>query len=105
MSSPRSLTPANLVVHGAQIGTADVDGEVVALHFERGFCYGLNEVGSRIWKLVETPKRIAEICATLQDEYDVPADVCESEVLALLEKLLAEGVIDVVESGTPTSNS
>ena len=34
---------------------ADVNGEIVALHIEKGQCYGLNEVGSRVWALLAEP--------------------------------------------------
>jgi hypothetical protein len=29
--------------------TAEIDGQLVALDINKGVCYGLNEVGTRIW--------------------------------------------------------
>jgi hypothetical protein len=72
---------------------AEVDQEIVALSVEHGTCYGLNRVGSRIWQLLATPTRVADLCATLVDEYDVDVDVCGPQVLDLLEELRAEGMI------------
>jgi len=76
---------------------AEIDGEVVALNIEQGTCYGLNQVGSRIWNLLLAPARISVICETLLAEYAVPADVCERQVLDLLEELCSEGMITKLE--------
>jgi len=76
---------------------AEIDGEVVALNIEQGTCYGMNQVASRIWKLLEVPARISVVCETLVAEYAVPDDVCEQQVLELLEELCAEGMITKLE--------
>jgi hypothetical protein len=34
---------------------AEVDGELVALHVDKGTCYGFNGTATRIWALIETP--------------------------------------------------
>jgi hypothetical protein len=72
---------------------AEIDDEIVALSVERGICYGMNKVGSRIWKLLANPIRVGDVCATLLIEYQVDPDVCERQVLDLLEELQAEGLI------------
>jgi hypothetical protein len=74
-----------------------IDDEVVALSIERGTCYGLNRVGSRIWNLLEKPVRISDLCATLVAAYEVNPDICERQVLDLLEELRAEGLIETLE--------
>ena len=38
---------------------AEVDGEVVALDIEKGTCYGLNKVGSRVWRLIAALRELA----------------------------------------------
>ncbi|WP_198164545.1 PqqD family peptide modification chaperone [Rhodoplanes sp. Z2-YC6860] len=77
---------------------AEVNQEIVALSIERGTCYGLNRVGSRIWQLLSTPTRVADVCAILVDEYQVDSDTCGSQVLDLLEELRAEGMIKTSEA-------
>jgi Coenzyme PQQ synthesis protein D (PqqD) len=57
----------------------------------------LNRVGSRIWKLLAKPARIDDLCAILLTEYRVDPNVCEHQVLDLLEELRAEGLIAIVE--------
>lgn len=53
-------------------------------------CYLLNEIGSRIWTLLEQPRCVGEVCRLLQEEYDVRPDLCQRTVLAFLTDLQAE---------------
>jgi hypothetical protein len=87
------LTSASLVVRNDNLIDAEIDNEVVALKIESGACYGLNRVGSRIWALMAAPRRVSDICATLQKEYEIESRACERQVLDLLEELLAEDLI------------
>jgi hypothetical protein len=79
----------------ADLLESDVDEEVVALDVNKGQCYGLNAVGSRVWRLLDTPMSLREICSTLQNEYDVEPEVCRDEVSRLLADLQTEGLIEV----------
>ncbi len=72
---------------------ADVNGEIVALHVEKGQCYGMNAVASRIWALLAQPTSPEQICDTLSSEFDVDPETCRSDVAALLADLKAEGLI------------
>jgi hypothetical protein len=93
----RPLSLTTLVTRSDGFVEAELDGEVVALSIERGTCYGLNRVGSRIWGLLGSPFRIGDLCSTLLTEYRVDPDVCQREVLDLLEELRAEGLIATVD--------
>ena len=97
MSHLRPLSSTTVVARTDGFIEAEVDGEVVALSLERGTCYGLNRVGSRIWNLLDRPSRIGDLCATLLTEFKVDPDVCERQVLDLLEELRTEGLIATVE--------
>lgn len=74
---------------------SDVDEEIVALDVDRGQCYGLNAVGSRVWRLLDSPMSLGDICSALQDEYEVEPEVCEEEVTRLLSELRSEGLVEV----------
>ncbi|RYY47868.1 MAG: PqqD family protein [Sphingomonadales bacterium] len=76
--------------------SAEVDGELVGLSVEKGVCYGLNAVGTRIWALLETPRSLDDLCAQLTDIFDVEPERCEREVVALLGELRSEGLVTVV---------
>jgi len=73
--------------------TADVGGEIVALNVDRGQCYGLNEVASRVWDLLAQPRSLDDLCAALAEDYDVDAATCAQEVGKLIAGLQAEGLV------------
>ena len=72
---------------------ADVNGEIVALHVEKGQCYGMNAVASRVWALLAEPTSPEQICSQLSSEFDVDAETCRTDVAALLADFKSEGLI------------
>jgi len=95
MSQLHPLSLSSLIVRAVGFAQADVDGEVVALSIDKGTCYGLNKVGSRIWRELTVPVSVRDICGKLLCEYQVEPATCEREVLALLEELRAEGLVEI----------
>lgn len=75
--------------------SSDLGGEVAILDLERGTYYGLDEVGTRIWELVQEPTAVSEVQATVVEEYDVEPARAERDVLALLQRLVDEGLVEV----------
>ena len=77
--------------------SAQVDDETVILHFEDGVYYGLDRVGTSIWRLLQEPRTVAEIRDRIVEEYDVDAERCERDLLTLLRDLVERGLIDMSE--------
>jgi len=75
--------------------SSDLGGEVAILDLERGTYFGLDEVGARIWELVREPISVSEVQATVVEEYDVEPARAERDVLALLQRLVDEGLVEV----------
>ena len=76
------------------ISSALDDGAVI-LHLASGKYFGLNAVGARVWTLLDQPKPISDIQATIRAEYNVDAGRCDREVLALLSDLKQAGLVEV----------
>jgi Coenzyme PQQ synthesis protein D (PqqD) len=72
--------------------------ESAILNLKNTVYYGLNPVGTRVWNLLQQPRSIGELRDALMDEYDVEADRCEGDLLDLLEKMRAEGLIQVTRA-------
>jgi hypothetical protein len=92
----RSITPDTLIhaVPG-QVST-EMDDEAVILHVASGRYYSLAGVGNRIWKLLETPRTLADLVAQVTEEYDVEHDRCTSDVEALVRGFLDKGLVQIV---------
>jgi len=91
------LSIDSVVGRGDGFVEAESDGEVVALNIERGACYGLNRIGTRIWSLIAKPARVGAVCDALIAEYKVDRSTCEQQVLELLEELRGEGMVALLE--------
>ena len=71
----------------------EVDGETVLLDLASESFFGLDEVSTRIWQLLQAGQGRAEVIDTLLDEYDVERDVLEKDISGLLSRLSEAGLI------------
>jgi hypothetical protein len=78
--------------------SCDLAGETVILGLKHGEYYGLNEVGSRIWNLIQEPKTVAELLDAMLKEYDVAFDQVEPDLLAVLEQMADKELITIEDS-------
>jgi len=74
---------------------SEVEGEFVALNINKGQCYGMDGIASRVWSLLDAPRSIEEICATLQSIYAVDSATCRADVQSLLNSLSEEGLVRI----------
>jgi Coenzyme PQQ synthesis protein D (PqqD) len=75
--------------------SCDLAGEVVILSLPSGQYFGLNELGARIWNLIQEPKTVGAVFEALLQEYDVIPEQLEGDVLALLEKMATNELIEI----------
>lgn len=75
--------------------SSDFGEEVAILDFKAGVYYGLDDVGARVWQLVQEPKKVREIRNALLEEYEVAPDRCERDLVALLRNLAGENLIEI----------
>lgn len=98
----RTLSISSSVVAAKDQVSSDLGGEVAILDLRSSTYYGLEEVGARVWSLIqEEPRTVEEIRNVLLSEYEVEPDRCERDLFALLQRLADEGLIEV-RHGTPT---
>jgi hypothetical protein len=69
--------------------------EVVVLDLGSGTYYGLDDLGARIWTLMEQPVALATIREAIMSEYEVDAETCERDILAFLNKMQVAGLVEV----------
>jgi hypothetical protein len=92
----RSMVTANSIVVAAQDQvSSDLSGEAVILNLATGSYYGLDDVGARIWSLLQQPSSVDLIRDTIVGEYEVEPERCERDLLTLLEELEAAQLIEV----------
>jgi len=73
--------------------SARVGDEIMMMSPEHGKYIGVNEVGARIWELIEAPRDVATVCEELQREFEVSPEVCRAEVDSFLAEMEKHGAI------------
>jgi hypothetical protein len=77
----RSITGETIIVP-IQGLVGDLDG-----------IYTLNEVGTTVWDLIDGKVSVGQIVDAVRDEYDVPPDEAERDVIELIGSLEEAGLI------------
>jgi hypothetical protein len=99
MTDQAPLTVDLVIAQGdGQVSTV-VDGKAVLMSVDNGKYYNLDDIGTRIWALIETPTPIGVVCDQLVQAFEVERATCETDVLALLDKLLENNLVRVVPRG------
>ncbi|HTS93211.1 MAG TPA: PqqD family peptide modification chaperone [Stellaceae bacterium] len=88
-----TLSPTSRVRRSEDQIAAPVDDEIIILSVERGSYFGLDDIGSDIWERLASPIRVDALCDALAAEYDADRATIERDVLALLDKLAAAGLV------------
>lgn len=88
------LAPATRLSRNPAILHAAADnGTGVMMSIEAGHYYGLDDIGFRIWALLEQPLTIAELTGRLGEEFDVDAETCRADVLDFVATLIAQRLV------------
>lgn len=74
-----------------------LEGESVLLDPASGTYYALNEVGSRVWELAAGEPTLDEVLEALLAEYEVEPARLREDLDSLLDRLVAERLLDVEE--------
>lgn len=89
----QEILESSVIAASSEQISSDLGGEAVVLNLKSGVYHGLNEVGARVWNLIQEPKTVSEIKQTLLEEYEVEIEQCQSDLVALLTELVAAGLI------------
>jgi len=81
------------VVRFEALMSAPVDKEIVILSLASNHYVGLDEIGRRIWELLEAPRRVEELCQQLAGEFDATAEQIAADVVPFMAQLETEGLV------------
>ena len=70
----------------------EIEGETVFLELESEKYFGLNATGSRMLEVLRSGHSVEEACQLLAGEFDVDPDRLRTDLLALVERLVAKGL-------------
>jgi hypothetical protein len=88
-----AVGPDESLSPGPGVHARRFDDEVVVLDLAGGEYYALNTVGARVWEELVGGKTPAEIGAIVASEFAVEPERALSDCLALVEELIARGLV------------
>lgn len=97
MQRSTDVNASTVLVVADEILSGEFDAEAVILDLRNGVYYGVEEVGARIWQLLQRPTSLGALRDTLVQEYDVEPERCERDLRSLLRQLLERGLIRVAD--------
>lgn len=97
MAGVKGISEKSVVSAGAGVVSCDLVGSAALLNLRSNIYYTLNEIGSRIWDIIQRPKSVSVICDEILARYDVDSKRCHDDVIALLRDLNDAGLIEIVE--------
>ncbi len=75
----------------------DLGGEAVLLDLKGQYYYGLDDVGTRVWQLLEEHETLSRVADLLLDEYDVDEAELRKDLERIATELLDAGLLSVAD--------
>jgi hypothetical protein len=87
------IVDSTIISRSPSVLTAEVDGEVVMMSIEQGQYFGLDDIGSDIWKRIEPPCSFAALIDGLTVDYDADRATILADVHGLLLRMAEQDVV------------
>ena len=90
------LPESSVKLSGGAVSCGLTD-DVMILDMSSGVYFGLEGVGSAVWRYIQEPRTVRQVIDHLMSEYDVTRERCESQTIPFLQDLARRGLI-VIEN-------
>ena len=97
VSLKQELSQKSVIRASKQPLSSEIAEETIILDMKSGTYFGLNETGTQIWKWLQEPKTIKDVQSLIMEEYEVEEEQCDRDLQAILQEMLAAGLIEVVD--------
>jgi hypothetical protein len=91
--TPGAIAELTVISRSPAVLAAEVDGEIVMMSIEQGRYFGLDDIGSDIWKRIEQPCSFATLVDALAADYEAERGTIAADVTALLTRMAEQDVV------------
>jgi len=91
------ITKNSRVVVADDVVSCDLDGEAAILNLKDGVYYGLDPIGAKIWNSIQKTCLVDDLIEMILKEYNVDREICENDILELINELIDNGLVKVNE--------
>jgi hypothetical protein len=90
-----TLSLASVIEKSSNQVSTNLGKETVILGLTSEEYYSLKDVGAQIWALIDGPTSVQAILEALLKKYAVEPARCQADLLAILQEMVGEGLIEV----------
>ena len=91
----RIIIPKDVLFHEV---ADDATDEMVLLNLVNGKYFSLDDVGTRMWLMMTKHGQLKAVHQALLEEYEVDPRKLELDLLALADRLVANGLLQISEA-------
>lgn len=91
--SPIEIGTETIVSRNPDIIHTEMDDEIVMINLDRGEYYGLDNIGSEIWEMLEGEISVMHLCEVLGKKYRVGSEQCLKDILPFLKEMVENEVL------------
>jgi hypothetical protein len=82
-----------------EVAAKVIDGELIVIRLSDGTYYSMDNVGARVWELIEARRDLSSMARTIAGWYGAPIDRVEAEIAGLVEELVGERLVVAADGG------
>ena len=87
------LSMSSRITASKAVAFCDLEDEIAILNTETAQYFTMNPVAARVWELIQEPAALSQICAIIEDEYEIDSEQCHHDLLNLIHKLADAGLV------------
>ena len=90
-----NIGPDDVVTISSEVLAQEIAGEAFLLDLKSEQYFGLSEVGTRIWQLMQEGQKISSIRQQLLEEYDSTEDQINADLNDIVSMMADAGLVSV----------
>jgi hypothetical protein len=83
-----------VTIASGNVVATEYDGEIILLSIEQGRCYGLNRIGSLIWRTCAVPMSVTALVEAFQKAFAEDAAFTSQDITDFIGHLVAEKLME-----------
>ena len=87
------ITELTRISRNSTVLTAQVDTEIVMMSIEQGRYFGLDDIGSDIWRRIDPPCSFGDLVDGLAEDYNVDRAIIVTDVRRLLDQMVEHNIV------------
>ena len=93
-----TLSDPTVIVAAKDQFSCPLGDDTVILDVKAGLYFSLDNVGAFIWQLIQQPHSVEDLRRAITEEFEVDAETCQRDLLALLGQLADRKLIEILDA-------